>query len=137
MPEPMTEAQLDGRACVLCGGEPKHMVPAGTISGVQVFKCQDGIACAAAAAAEQLPPGPASEGREALKRAREAAATRYERARPLLRQALSLGKTYMEDGAPISAYLALLRACDAVLSHATEDGPMPWVEQEGARQQDS
>lgn len=62
MPEPMTEAQLDGRACVLCGREAKHMVPAGTISGVQVFQCQDGIACAAAA--EQLPPGPASDGGE-------------------------------------------------------------------------
>lgn len=58
--------------------------------------------------------------------ARRTAAARYERARPLLRQALSLAKTYMDDGAPISAYQAVLRACAAVLEHEAQAGPGPW-----------
>lgn len=62
MPEPMTEAQLDGRACVRCGRDKAPMVPVGTIDGCQVFGCEDAIACAAAA--EQLPPGPAYDGGE-------------------------------------------------------------------------
>lgn len=56
--------------------------------------------------------------------ARRTAAARYERARRLLRQALSLGKTYMDDGAPISAYNVLLRACRTVEQNEDEAGPV-------------
>ena len=62
-----------------------------------------------------------------LVQARQMAAARYERARPLLRQALSLAKTYLDDGAPISGYHVVLRACTAVLEHEAQAGPGPWL----------
>lgn len=64
-----------------------------------------------------------------LVQARRTAAARYERARPMLRQALGLAKTYMDDGAPISAYLTLLRACEGVLTCEATLGPGPWAEE--------
>jgi hypothetical protein len=51
--------QLDGLACVCCGRTRSTQIPLeGFYGGRQLFICEDGIACAAAA--EQLPPGPTS-----------------------------------------------------------------------------
>lgn len=70
-------------------------------------------------------PMPVSE----LVQAQRLAAERYKRARAMLRQALSLGKVYMDDGAQISAYLTLLRACEAILGDEAAAGPGPWVQE--------
>lgn len=71
--------------------------------------------------------GPTST--EGLVVARQVAVARYEQARRLLRQALSLSKTYLDDGAPISAYESLVRACDKVVEWKAAAGPAPWEEE--------
>lgn len=46
----LSEAQIDGRACIRCGAENGPMVPAGYLESVQVFECER--TCRGA-----LPPG--------------------------------------------------------------------------------
>jgi hypothetical protein len=48
LPEQLTTAQLDGRACVHCGAEDQPMRPVEAWSELssQLFECVDGEACA-------------------------------------------------------------------------------------------
>jgi hypothetical protein len=48
LPDHLTEAQLDGRACIRCGDEhaPKRPVEAWSEQSAQLFECDDGEACA-------------------------------------------------------------------------------------------
>jgi len=48
LPEHLTEAQLDGLACVRCGDEQsvKRPVEAWSEQSAQLFECVDGEACA-------------------------------------------------------------------------------------------
>jgi len=48
LPEDLTEAQLDGRACIHCAAEDQPMRPAEAWSELssQLFECVDTIACA-------------------------------------------------------------------------------------------
>jgi hypothetical protein len=48
LPEHLTEAQLDGRACIRCGDEhaPKRPVEAWSEQSAQLFECVDVEACA-------------------------------------------------------------------------------------------
>ena len=55
LPETLTEAQLDGRACVRCGIEDQPMRPAEAWSeqSAQLFECVDAEACSARAAGDK------------------------------------------------------------------------------------
>jgi hypothetical protein len=48
LPEDLTEAQLDGRACIHCAAEDQPMRPVEAWSEIssQLFECVDTIACA-------------------------------------------------------------------------------------------
>ena len=48
LPEDLTEAQLDGRACIHCTAEDQRMRPVEAWSEIssQLFECVDTIACA-------------------------------------------------------------------------------------------
>ena len=48
LPEDLTEAQLDGRACIHCAAEEQPMKPVEAWSELssQLFECVDTIACA-------------------------------------------------------------------------------------------
>jgi hypothetical protein len=47
LPEQLTEAQLDGRACIRCGAEDQAMRPveAWSEQSAQLFECDDVEAC--------------------------------------------------------------------------------------------
>jgi hypothetical protein len=47
LPEHLTEAQLDGRACIRCGAEhkPKRPIEGSSVLSSQLFECIDRDAC--------------------------------------------------------------------------------------------